>query len=627
MLPLAASIAAIGVASAIAYGVYIGGSSITANQQSKHKTVALMQRAAYVLMTEGTDADSDGTKEVVAFGASANAPTGGGAIPTSSVAPKLDGWGNAIGYCPYDNGTATALANHIAGDNPGNASSVSFILISPGKSGKFDTTCAQAQAGTPQGDDFVQGYTVGQALKGGSGIPGFGDPVPDAAQLALVPSPATGEIRLVQATGTLMEWTGSAWQQVGGATAAAAANFLAPVEYMTDLPPSGNTNGDLRVVIAENAIYAWNGAPISAWLPHLSDSTTTQGALYGWGQNSNGGLGDGTTTTHGSPPVQVGAMRNWKQVAGQNLGTVAIKTDGTIWSWGWNAEGENGLGDSGNSRSSPTQVGALANWRQVATGRYHAAAVKTDGSLWCWGKGDSGDCAASPATWKTSPIQVGALTTWKQVAAGWYHTLAIQADGTLWDFGSNQHGQLGLGNTTDISTPAQVAAGTTWKLVAGGYYHTIAIKTDGTLWTWGWNDKGQLGQNNISDRSLPTQVGGAANWKQAAGGDKHSVAIKTDGTMWAWGYNNSGQLGLGDTTDRSSPVQVGGLNNYANWAQAQAGLSHTIAIKTDGTLWSWGSNSAGQLAQSGDRSSPSQITGFTDWKSAGAGYEFSFAIR
>jgi len=627
MLPLAASLAAIGVASAIAYGVYIGGSSVTANQQSRHKSVALLLQAAYVLMSEGTDADSDSTKEVAGSLAAASAPTGGGVIPAASAAPKNDGWGRAIGYCPYDNGTATALASHIAGDNPGTTSSISFILISAGQNGKYDSSCAQALANTPQADDLVQRFTVGQALTGGSGITGFADPVLDAAQLALVPSPATGEIRLVQATGTLMEWTGSAWQQVGGAAAAAAANFLAPVEYMTDLPASDNTNGDLRVVIAENAIYAWNGAPISAWQPHLSDSTTTAGALWVWGRNSWGMLGLGDTT-HRSSPTQVGALRNWKQVAA-NFSTFGLKTDGTLWAWGYNGWGQLGLGDL-TDRSSPVQVGGLTNWRQVTTDPVGTtAAVKTDGTLWTWGQNNWGQLGNGNTTNTSSPVQVGALSDWKQAAAGGYYTAAVKTNGTLWAWGYNGLGQLGQGNGTNYSSPVQVGALTNWMQVACGYRHTIAVKTDGTLWAFGSNAYGGLGQGNTTNYSSPVQVGGGGDWKQVTGGMEFTVALKTDGTLWAWGKNNLGQLGLGHTTGRSSPVQVGGLSNYRNWAQASAGYRHSVATKTDGTLWAWGVNNYGQLGQSDttSRSSPSQVGGLTNWKTTSSGQWHILAIK
>jgi len=137
-------------------------------------------------------------------------------------------------------------------------------------------------------------------------------------------------------------------------------------------------------------------------------------------------------------------------------------------------------------------------------------------------------------------------------------------------------GQLGLGDTTNISSPVQVGTLTNWKQVSAGSGYTFCIKTDGTLWTWGFNNYGQLGLGNTTNRSSPVQVGSLTNWKQVSQGTNasHTGAVKTDGTLWTWGFNNLGQLGLGDSNNRSSPVQVGSLTNFK---QASA-ATHTSCI-------------------------------------------------
>ena len=150
------------------------------------------------------------------------------------------------------------------------------------------------------------------------------------------------------------------------------------------------------------------------------------GNLYAWGWNSYGQLGINTasTTVYYSSPVQVGSLTNWKQVSGGYYHTTAIKTDGTLWTWGYNAYGQLGNGTTTNY-SSPIQVGPLTNWKQVAGGQHHTAAIKTDGTLWTWGYNISGQLGNGNVGYYSSPIQVGSLTNWKQVAGVYNHTIAI----------------------------------------------------------------------------------------------------------------------------------------------------------------------------------------------------------
>jgi alpha-tubulin suppressor-like RCC1 family protein len=157
----------------------------------------------------------------------------------------------------------------------------------------------------------------------------------------------------------------------------------------------------------------------------------------------------------------------------------------------------------------------------------------------------------------------------------------------------------------------------------------MAIKTDGTLWAWGWNRKGQLGINGNVDgftgQSSPVQVGALTTWAQVSAGSEHTAAVKTDGTIWSWGYNGNAELGDNTTISRSSPVQIGSLTN---WAQVSAGSYHTTSVKTDGTFWAWGSNPNGQLGDGtvAAKSSPVQVGALTSWSNVSAGGRHTLAL-
>ena len=312
--------------------------------------------------------------------------------------------------------------------------------------------------------------------------------------------------------------------------------------------------------------------------------------LWAWGLNEFGQLGLGDSLDRSSP-AHVGAANNWRQVATSGWHTLAIRTDGTLWAWGRNIEGQ--LGNNNFNRKSPTQVGTATNWRQVFAGDNHTLAIKTDGTLWAWGSNNFGQLGLGDTFNRNSPTQVGTATNWGQLSARGSHTLAIRTDGTLWAWGRNDFNQLGLGDTLNRNSPTQVGTATNWRQVATGVFHTLAIRTDGTLWAWGRNADGQLGLGDTLNRNSITQVGTATNWRQVATSAWHTLATRTDGTLWAWGWNAYGQLGLGDAhISRNSPTQVG---TTTIWGEVSVGTAHSLAMRTDGTLWIWGSNEFGQL--------------------------------
>lgn len=332
----------------------------------------------------------------------------------------------------------------------------------------------------------------------------------------------------------------------------------------------------------------------------------SDGTLWAWGRNGSFQLGDGRdelakkmsieqltqqlkqanwkedTLINKNKPTQIGTANNWASVAGGMEHTVAIKTDGTLWAWGKNKTGQ--LGDGTTiTKSTPTQIGTANNWAAVAAGVAHTVAIKTDGTLWAWGWNKHSQLGDGTGIDKNTPTQIGAANNWFSIVAGIYHTAAIKTDGTLWVFGN------------EAIKPTRVGKDNNWESVAVGYQHTVAIKTDGTLWAWGWNGYGQLGDGTNVNKSIPTRIGTANNWASVAAGKEHTVAIQTDGSLWSWGRNGEGQLGdgkSGDVANRNLPLRLGPTNSCG---AVTAGSVHTAAIMTDGTIWSWGSNYHGQL--------------------------------
>jgi len=281
------------------------------------------------------------------------------------------------------------------------------------------------------------------------------------------------------------------------------------------------------------------------------------------------------------------------------------------------------------TRSSPVQtICGGTNWEQVSCSWSHAAAVKTDGTLWLWGNNSYGNLGDNTTTSRSSPVQTVAYgNNWKQVSCGNAHTAAIKTDGTLWLWGYNSHGQLGDNTLIKKSSPVQtIAYGTNWKSVSASASVTAAIKTDGTLWLWGANG-GNLGDNTTAYKSSPIQtIAGGTNWIQISAGLDASYGLKTDGTLWGWGDNSQGQLGDNTTIAKSSPVQT---ITGSDWVNVFSSYWNMGAIKSDGTLWTCGYNNWGQLGDNTivKRSSPVQrIAGGTKWISGSCSSDNMAAI-
>jgi alpha-tubulin suppressor-like RCC1 family protein len=247
------------------------------------------------------------------------------------------------------------------------------------------------------------------------------------------------------------------------------------------------------------------------------------------------------------------------------------------------------------------------------------------GLAYSWGDNWAGQLGnGSTGSSQASPAQIGAGEDWAVLDAGYSHAVALKTDGSLWAWGGNFSGQLGDGTTTNRATPTQIGVDTDWARVEAGSSHTLAVKDDGTLWAWGDNQFGQIGDGTTVDRLIPTQIGSATSWSAITASNDgtagHSLAIKTDGTLWAWGSNMFGELGDGTTADRVTPVRIG---TATNWTSVAAGGAHSVALRADGTLWTWGWNLPGLPQWEGDppptMPPPAQIGTATDWATGAAG--------
>lgn len=326
-----------------------------------------------------------------------------------------------------------------------------------------------------------------------------------------------------------------------------------------------------------------------------------------------------------------GAFTSAKHVAAGAEFMASIRMDGTLWTRGANDYGQLGIGASDDfEHFGWGQVGASADWTNVATGGGHSLAIR-DGRLFAWGRNEFGQLGLGTNVDASVPMQATAYTDWIAVAAGEDHSLAIRRNGTLWTWGRNTHGQLGLGTRIMATTPTRVlptvvvveppvplsakATGIStpvrWIAVAGGFDHSLALKSDGSLWAFGLNSMGQLGTGTVTTLR-PERVGMGNSWASIAAGHEHSFAINNSGHLYAFGSNENGQLGTGDRISRGTPTRIYGAGRdyiAAFWLSASAGAYHSVAIDSEGHLFTWGWNMDGQLlvADTADNNLPTLV--------------------
>jgi len=349
-----------------------------------------------------------------------------------------------------------------------------------------------------------------------------------------------------------------------------------------------------------------------------------QSFLWTWGLNSSGELGLGNTTNYSSPK-QVGALSTWRILASAGSNTLSIKNDGTLWSFGSGQYGKSGWGNTSNY-SSPKQVGSRTDWANIfPVGTSGLYALTKTGVVYRWGgKFNNSSQSLIPSTDMASPLG----SEWASISIMSDHIVGLRKTGTLWTWGYGTGGKLGLGNTTNYSSPKQIGSRTDWKQIVNvGAKSVFGLTTDGSLWFWGQDMSGVSFYSGTQVSFTSPILISNEKWLKLGSSQVGSssyanniLGIKNDGSLWIWGTNSSALVGYafyGGPPAITSPILVDSSKNWFDAAVINYGLGNAAvaAIKTDGTLWTWGRNVEGQLGLNNttNYSSPKQVGLATNW--------------
>jgi len=294
----------------------------------------------------------------------------------------------------------------------------------------------------------------------------------------------------------------------------------------------------------------------------------SDGTMRAWGYGSFGQLGNGAITSAQRTPVVVSPLTDVVSIAGGRDMSYAVGSDGTAWGWGLNTTGQVGDGTT-TQRTRPARVGSLTGVTTIAGGRDHGLAVRSDGTVWSWGDNTQGQVGDGTLTNRLSPVQVSGLTGVASVAAGAYHSLARLDTGAVRSWGQNSSGQLGDGTTTRRTLPVAVPGVTGATAIAAGRQHSLAVVANGAVRAWGWNTSGQLGDGTTTNRTSAVTVNGLTGAAEVSAGRDHSLAVVPDIVTEP------------DLTPPSTPGTPTGQSNSSssitlNWAASSDNVSTSL---------------------------------------------------
>lgn len=328
----------------------------------------------------------------------------------------------------------------------------------------------------------------------------------------------------------------------------------------------------------------------------------TNGTVASWGDQGTGQLGNNVVNAVAQRNAQtVTNLSNARKVAAGEFHALALRADGTVVAWGSNADGKLGIGTIGGVFATPQAVTGLTNVTAIAAGLDHALALRGDGTVWAWGQNDVCQLGQNDTTSRGTATQVPSLANVTAIAAGGAHSFALRSDGAVFAWGWNANGQLGLGNVSNAAcTPVRVTAldGRGVVELAGGGFHSLARTSFGAVLGWGSNSGGQTGSGTPGSGNVlaPTVVSGLLGVTALAAGDTHSVALRNDGTIRTWGNNSAGRLGNG-TSGISESRSVPQVPNVSTVTAIAAGFNHTLVVLQDGRVGCFGSNFTNQCGR------------------------------
>ncbi|WP_416292522.1 OmpL47-type beta-barrel domain-containing protein [Paenibacillus illinoisensis] len=473
-----------------------------------------------------------------------------------------------------------------------------------------------------------------------------------------------------------------------------------------------------------------NVVSISAGLQHYM-ALREDGTVWTWGDNGLGQLGVGNKTPYNTlEPVQVSGLTDIVSINGSYYNSMALKEDGTVWIWG---DGSRAIGYKTSSSTihySPIQIAGLSNIVQIDMSYLHGLALRNDGTVWSWGMNESGQLGLGDLVDHPTPSQIPNLNNVIKIAAGYSHSMALTNTGEVWAWGNNYYGEVGDGTSIQKrAVPVKAAHLKGATDIEAGEMYSFALKKNGSLWSWGSNTNGLLGNGTTTAQPTRSLVNGISfptdttpptitnklkstgktsstvvlSWEESednhavkeylvykgtalfatlpvdgksldlisdytatglspgeaytftvkakdyagnlsassnsvsvtteqsftremAGGQSHSYALKSDGSVWSWGVNMSGQLGSDKIYSSKVPVQIPNLNSIIS---ITSGTDYGLALKSDGTVWAWGSNANGQLANTNSRqqSLPVKIEGIDSVVAIDAGTSHVLALK